>query len=370
MTKTSCFDAVVEFSNPVTVDPGSVLLCVEEMTVLASLRIYEDQTSAVKGRNFTFVQLHSAQSLSLKWKQIFTIMSPVDKEVLGRGTVLDPFAEKFIRRQKKRRILYLRDLLGNEKEMLLAVVKFRGIHGVQEEEILRFGHLPRSSLLELSQELETEGWVRILEFSPLFVISQTGLAFLCEKILNFLRQFHEKHPGDRGVETEKIQKRFDVHSRIFTLALKYLTQDGHIKTIDDLVALSSFEMVLLPEEEKILVQLEEMCLKDKFASVSLEDLQKSFRLSPKRWNKILALLTERKKIVLGRDGFILHSRWLDEVIHKVRNSNKKELTVSDFKEMTGLTRKYAIPLLELLDQKGVTRRQGSSREILQRRRKP
>jgi selenocysteine-specific elongation factor len=224
--------------------------------------------------------------------------------------------------------------------------------------------------LELSQELETEGWIRILEFSPLFVISQSGLAFLCEKILKFLKQFHEKHPGDKGVQQEKIQSRFDVHSRILSLALKYLAQDGHIKTIDDIVAFSSFNMVLLPDEERILERLEEMCLKDKFASVSLEDLQRSLRLSPKRLNKMLTLLTERKKIVLGRDGFILHSQWLDEVIQKVRNSGKKELTVSDFKEMTGLTRKYAIPLLELLDQKGVTRRRGSSREILQRRRKP
>jgi selenocysteine-specific elongation factor len=79
---------------------------------------------------------------------------------------------------------------------------------------------------------------------------------------------------------------------------------------------------------------------------------------------MIALLTEREKIVLGKDGFILHSRWLDEVIQQVRNSGKRELTVSEFKEMTGLTRKFAIPLLELLDQMRVTRRRGSTREIL------
>ena len=370
MTKTSRFDAAVEFSGPAAEDPVSVLLCVGQMTIPASLHSYEDQIRDGSGKHSIFVQMHSTQSLALKWKQTFTIKSPVNKEVLGTGTVLDPFAEKFTRKQRKRHIEYLRDLLGNEKEMLLAVVRFRGIHGIQEKEILRFGHLSRSSVLELSQELETEGSIRILEFSPLFVISQTGMAFLCEKILNFLKQFQEKHPGDRGVRTEKIQTRFGVHSRILSLALKYLEQDGHIKTIDDKVAISSFEIVILPEEERILDRLEEMCLKDKFASVSLVDLQRSLRLSPKRLNEMLTLLTERKKIVLGRDGFILHSRWLDEVIQKVRNSGKKELTVSEFKEMTGLTRKYAIPLLELLDQKGVTKRRGSSREILQRKKKP
>ncbi|MDH5743615.1 MAG: SelB C-terminal domain-containing protein, partial [Candidatus Aminicenantes bacterium] len=65
-----------------------------------------------------------------------------------------------------------------------------------------------------------------------------------------------------------------------------------------------------------------------------------------------------------KDGFILHSHWLDEIIEKIHKSGKKELTVSDFKKMTGLSRKYAIPLLELLDQLGITRRRGPSREVL------
>jgi len=55
---------------------------------------------------------------------------------------------------------------------------------------------------------------------------------------------------------------------------------------------------------------------------------------------------------------------LDEIISRIKKFGKRELTVADFKKMTGLSRKYAIPLLELLDQMGVTRRKGSLREIL------
>ncbi len=362
MQKTSCFDAAVEFSYPKWGDPLLIRLCVGEISISAFLRFFEDQTEA--GKKIIFVQVHSAQPLSLKWKDMFMIKSPEDKEIWGKGTVLDPFAAKIIRRQNKRRLKYLKGLLGGEKEMFLSVVQFKGIQGAQENEILRFGHHSRSSLLELSEELETEGRIRILGFSPLFVICQAGIAFLCENILNFLAQFHEKHPGESGLRTEKIQKRFDVHFRILTLCLKHLKQTGQIKKMDDCVALSGFEMALLPGEEKILERLEKMYLEGKFQSVSLNDLQKSFRLSPKRLNKMLTLLTERKKIVLGRDGFILHSRWLDDIIQKLRDSGKRELTISEFKDMTGLTRKYAIPLLEFLDQMGVTRRRGAIREIL------
>ncbi|NTU51038.1 MAG: hypothetical protein HGA94_01180, partial [Candidatus Aminicenantes bacterium] len=55
---------------------------------------------------------------------------------------------------------------------------------------------------------------------------------------------------------------------------------------------------------------------------------------------------------------------LDELVLKIRGSKKRELTVADFKAMTGLSRKYSIPLLELLDSMGVTRRKGSVRDIL------
>jgi selenocysteine-specific elongation factor len=278
--------------------------------------------------------------------------------------VLDPMTEKITRGQEKRRLKYLRGLLGDEKELLETVIGYKGIRGVREHELIRFGHHSKSSLLASCQQLEAAGQIRILEFSPIFIVSQKGLAFLCDKVMNYLERFHKNNPSEMGVPKGKIQKRFDVHPRIFVLALKHLLQEGKIKEEKDLVALTSFEVTLSPQEEKILQRLERMYLKDKFQSLSMDDLQKSFHLSSKRLDKMLSLLTERKRIVLGRDGFILHSRWLDEVIGQVRHSGKRELTVADFKEMTGLTRKFAIPLLELLDQMGVTKRRGSTRIIL------
>ncbi len=107
-----------------------------------------------------------------------------------------------------------------------------------------------------------------------------------------------------------------------------------------------------------------MCFKGELRSVSMEDLGQKFHLSSKKLNTMLSFLIERKKIVQGKDGFIIHSRWLEEIVAKVKNCDKRELSVADFKRMTGLSRKYAIPILELLDQMGVTQRKGSSREIL------
>jgi selenocysteine-specific elongation factor len=96
----------------------------------------------------------------------------------------------------------------------------------------------------------------------------------------------------------------------------------------------------------------------------LEEIRRQFRLSRERLEKLLSLLTERKKVIQGPEGLFIHSAWLDDIIGRVRAMGKKEMTVAEFKEISSLSRKYAIPLLELLDQMGVTRRHGAVREIL------
>jgi selenocysteine-specific elongation factor len=366
--ETSCFDALVEGFVPSREEPYLFLFCHPEGDVRASLYLYEDIERREK--EAAFVQVHLSQSLLLKWKDAFLLRSPDAKKICGKGVVLDPFAEKISRKRRKRKLEYLRQLLGGEKGMLLALSRSKGIHGLWEKEMIRFGSLPIRKLISLSQELEAEGQIRILSFSPLFLISQSSFLFLCEEILGYLKRFHEKHSDMTGVQRQKIRKRFDLHPRIFSLALRYLVQEKRIKVMGDQLALADFKMTLLPEEEKILNYLEEMCLKGKFRSVSIEALQRSLNLSSKRLHKMLTLLVDRNKIVLSKDGFILHSRWLDEIIQKIRKSEKKELTVADFKTMSGLSRKYAIPLLELLDQLGVTQRRGSVREVLYPNRKP
>jgi len=236
-----------------------------------------------------------------------------------------------------------------------------------EDEILSFSPLSKKSLLALSQELEEEGEAKILGFSPLLLITQSSMDFLCEQLLALLFRFHSDNPSKRGLSLARIQKRFALPQRILSLAVRYLVQQGKLKESEGMVALAGFKVILSPEEEKILGELEEMCRKGEFQTMSLPDLKRNFGLSTERLNRMISLLIERKKIVRGDEGFILHSDWLEELIRKIRSSGKKELTVADFKAMTGLSRKYAIPLLELLDQRGVTRRRGPTRIIVSRK---
>jgi selenocysteine-specific elongation factor len=249
-------------------------------------------------------------------------------------------------------------------DMLDALCRKKGTSGLHEREIMEFCDLDAERLLQWGEKMEEEGKVKILSFSPLHLISRESFDHLGEKILAYLEQFHEKQPAKKGVLLEKVKKRFGVSEKVLHLAVKTLEKAGRARQAGPRLMLPSHEMALSAQEEKILQRLEEMCYRGEFQSVSLEEIRRQFHLSQERLEKLLSLLTEREKVIQGPEGLFIHSLWLDDIIGRVRALGKKEMTVAEFKELSGLSRKYAIPLLELLDQMGVTRRRGPVREIL------
>jgi selenocysteine-specific elongation factor len=251
-----------------------------------------------------------------------------------------------------------------DSEILSALVRKKRLKGLRQSEVRLHFHCDLSELLVLSQQLEEEGTIRILSFSPLFLVARDSLDYLCRKLVSHISQYHKKHPDEKGVTLDKIRTRFEIPNKILGLAIKTLVSTGRVREEGKAFALSGFQKVLSPREEKLLERLEEMSVQGKFHSVPLQAVQDELHLTSQALEKLLEILIERKKIVQGAGGFYLHSRWLDDIIGQVRGLGQKELTVAEFKAMTGLSRKYAIPILELLDRLGVTRRVGAGREII------
>ena len=218
--------------------------------------------------------------------------------------------------------------------------------------------------VEELMDLEADGQIRVLSFSPLLIISRAQLDLLCSKVIDFLFKQHEKHPHEAGISTAQIQKRFLLHPRILALALTNLIRQKRLRENAGVVALSDFQQELTVDEKRQAAGLEELYDKGQFQFESLENLQKSLGIPPGQMEKLVAYLVDQKKIVRAKDEFLLQASWLHDLVARVRSSSRKELTVREFKEITGLSRKYAVPLLELLDEMGVTRRKGAVREIV------
>jgi len=253
---------------------------------------------------------------------------------------------------------------ASERDKLAALAKLQGLKGLAAAEVQRkLGLEPEKALL-LAQALEAEGKLLILTFSPLRLLDRDSLDFLREKIKDHIARFQRQHPSELGAPADKVGKRFVVPRRILSLAVGSLLREGEVVETEGRLHLPDFQPSLAPREEKLLSELETICLKGDFGPGPLEEFQVKHHLADGALDRLMSILVSRKKIVRGREGLYLHSQWLEEVVAKVRSVPGGELSVADFKAIIGLSRKYAIPLLELLDQMGVTRRRGSRREVL------
>ena len=85
-----------------------------------------------------------------------------------------------------------------------------------------------------------------------------------------------------------------------------------------------------------------------------------------RAQKIVTLLLRDKTLVKITDDLVFHGKALEilkDMIARYKTKSPK-INVTQFKDLTGVSRKYAIPLLEYLDREHVTRRVGDERIIL------
>jgi selenocysteine-specific elongation factor len=319
---------------------------------------------AVPGRKRTpFVRVLADRPVDARWADPFEVRTP-SGDLLGRGRCLFPGAPSVQDLRVSRRKTLLAALELGEKDMVLALTEFGGLDGLQGEDLEPLCRLSRARIEALARTLEEEGRVRILGFAPLRLVAQSSLDFLRGRILTFLTQYHKSHQSQRGAPLESLEKKFGAPRTILVLALRLLAKEGRAIEEAGIVRLPDFRIPLTAGDEETLAALESMVLSGELGSVTLDDIRATLKLTTGKLQTLLAALAERKKIVEGIDGFILHASWLDEIVRKVRESGKRELTVADFKAMTGLSRKYSIPLLELLDSMGVTRRKGSVRDIL------
>lgn len=252
-----------------------------------------------------------------------------------------------------------------DADILLGLASEKGLEGVHEKDLLLHLPLNLEGAQELAQRLESEGRLRILSFAPLHVLARSATDFLGDKILAVVGEFNEKHPKDAGIPLDRLENRFKSPGKVLRLTLAALVHEGRLRRDGETYALPSFARALPPREEKVLAELEAMWLSGGLRAISIKDVRDANHLTPQKLQTLLDILIERRKIVESKDGFYVHQSWLDDILAKIRATGRREMTVADFKALTGLSRKFAIPLLEMLDEMGVTRRRGAStREIL------
>ena len=148
----------------------------------------------------------------------------------------------------------------------------------------------------------------------------------------------------------------EVFERVLAAAPE-LVQDG------DLVRLKSHRVVLKQDEQQARAAIEAAFEKAGLAAPGVPDVLKASGVEAARARSLLQILLREGKLTRVSDDLVLHAPALAQLRANLVASRGERFSVPMFKDWTGVSRKYAIPILEYLDRERVTRREGDERVV-------
>jgi len=184
---------------------------------------------------------------------------------------------------------------------------------------------------------------------------------------------HRREPLSRGLARETLRERVFTHAapEVFRAALRRAEEEGSLVAERELVRAAGHSLDLSPADAALRdriesayrdAALEAPTLEDAFARAGGDGARRE------HLRKLLQLLLDAGALVRVKEDLLFHRDALERLTAALRDyaarTPERLIDVAAFKELSGVSRKYAIPLLEYFDRERVTRRAGDKRLIL------
>jgi selenocysteine-specific elongation factor len=242
--------------------------------------------------------------------------------------------------------------------------------------IVRRGH----SGMSTSKLVAETGWSRefietnlssaaqqrlVLRAGELFV-DETAMSRLQQSIVSAVTNFHKKNSLVVGIAKEELREQLKTSASAFAVAMNRLMVEKRIEVTADLVRIPGHGVVMKDDEAESKKTIEEAFANAGLKVPALHEVIAGLKVDKVRAQKIVTLLLRDRTLLKISDELVFHRGALDDLRRRVAAQKAKspKIDVAMFKELTGVSRKYAIPLLEYLDRERVTKRVGDAREIL------
>jgi selenocysteine-specific elongation factor len=324
-----------------------------------------DRTEVAAGaRALARLRLEAPAALTRGDRVILRSYSP--PVTIGAATVLDPTpAARGIRSEAGvRRLSELRavDAAG----AYAAMVRDRGLRGVPLADGVARAGLAPSEVADVAKQLESDGSVvRVGDR----LVSTSALTGASEAVVALVRAFHAEHPISEGVPREEARARVfrGVEPALFEAAMRRLVAARAIVDRERL-ALPSHKAAL-PGGEATVARVEQAYRESGLTPPDRSAIAEKAGVTADVAEAASAYLI-RRKTLLKLDTLIVHREALEDLKRDMAGLKAAgagavvKIDVMQFKDRYGVTRKYAIPLLEFLDRERVTRRVGDARVLL------
>jgi len=288
---------------------------------------------------------------------------------IGGGEVLDIQPRRHKRGDAEART-HLATLAGGSREEIVAALLAQDVQGVLEkrELVARTGWRP-DDVDTAIQTLEAAGRLKRVSEAPMIIAATTRLEELAARALASVEAFHKQEPLLDGMAKEVLRARVfgRAPEALFEAVMAELVGRGQVVVTGERVKRAGREVKLSGDEERAKQTIEAAFREAGLRVPAVKEVLAKAGVEAKRAQKIVLLLLREGVLVKVTEDLLFHRAALEalaDILRGYKREKGERISVPAFKELTGVTRKYAIPLLEYLDRQRVTRRVGDARVIL------
>ena len=310
-------------------------------------------------------QVECARAVAAPVGERFIARTLSPAKTIGGGRILDNAPAKH-RRSDRRAVSRLSRLAsGDTAEVIRERVRAGGVRGMDTADLARSVNLAEE---ELARRLDATECVFI---EAQRVMSGDVFKALCEQALAEVKEFHKGNPLRKGQPLEDLRARLGdgIDETVFRFLVDHLAAEDLIRTDKSLVRLRDFDPLeaLNAGEKKI---AREIAAAFKAGGLQPPELDEVLQSNPQR-KRLYRFLTETGELVALHNRetnrtLVFHRHSIDQAMRKLEQAypGSAAFTMADARKLLDTSRKYAIPLLEYLDNQRVTVRIGDKRKLL------
>jgi selenocysteine-specific elongation factor len=338
--------------------------------MLARVRVLEN-TGEIKPGKSGFTQLRFESPIVGVLGDRFIIRSYSPSTTIGGGVILDPFAAKHRSRDVAAARAGLQILIqGDRAAQLAQFVENSDRNGLHRDDLVARTGWRNEVIDETAKQALTRS--TIIEAEGLF-ISRASLDQLKRRVVEEVAARHKREPLSRGLAKETLRERHFAHSsaEVFRAVIAQLEKDNALIAEKDIIRSRAHTRELSDTDTQLRTRLEEIYRDAALSAPTMTEALTQAGVAAgaqQHGRKILQLLIDAGALVRVQGEMFFHRGALDDLTRKLReyaaHHADRAIDVAAFKDLAGVSRKYAIPLLEYLDRQRVTRREGDRRIIL------
>jgi len=315
----------------------------------AEVRLFNGASAMAPGSTaFVRIVLRDPALLLPGDRFIVRSFSPV--LTIGGGDVVDIGA---------RRYLQTDDVAGRLSNLSVAVLVKESKFGEGMAELVaRTGRLPA----EIAAAAAQAPLVALNQPQPWY-IDRAWFQATRDRLARAVRDFHKANPLLPGIAKQDLRSRELPAAPLFVVDT--LLSDAKDLVVEgETVRSRGHAVVLQQDEQEARAAIEHAFEQAGLAVPALAEVLAKSGVEPRRARSLLEILLREKKLVRVNEELVFHHQAIAQLKQMLSSRRGEHFQVGAFKEWTGISRKYAIPLLEFLDRERVTRREGDQRVVL------